>query len=432
MLNTFKSCEFGRNILWNKKIKKYQPNFHIYALIATLSLCIGIIQAKVQVGNGICNTAYKETKKRNKALRNKIPVIIDTDAANDDWVAIIYLLSRNDIDIKAITIVGSGETQVDPGLKHIGDLTVIARKQNIPIFSSPNRNTAVNYSPNHEFPISWQNNINIGYNIPALNSYSYKNANISKQPAANAIANIIKNSPTPVNIITLGPLTNINKALKQLSRKNIQNIGKIYIMGGAYYRTGNLSKNSHPYYINNTLAEWNTFADPVAADEVFYKLDSVFSSSLANHVIVIPLDTTQYFPVTSTYNQKLVAVRMKYPDNKMLRLYYEIMHADSIQSIIANKEYYLWDPLVALIAAMDLNGDLANYPNVKSKIPGFRIATDNNYPDCVGATIPVNRKTLKCWGANSKPPHGSVSMYLPSQKMVDDLFDELLNRISNY
>jgi|GEM_PF-6909881 len=413
-------------------MKKQQPNWYSYGLLAILYLCIGIVQAKVQANIGICNHTSKTSKKCKVARKNKIPVIIDTDAANDDWVAIIYLLSRNDIDIKAITVVGSGETDIDPGLKHVGDLTVLARKQNIPIFASPNRNTIVNYSPSHEFPISWQNYVNNGFNIPALNSDNYKKANISKQSAANAIANIIKNSRIPINLVILGPLTNIDNAFKQLSSKDMQNIGKIYIMGGAYYRAGNLSKNSHPYYVNNTLAEWNTFADPVAADEVFGKLDGVFSSSLANHVVVVPLDTTQYFPVTIQYSQKLLAARMKFPKNRPLSLYYDIMNADSIQSIIANKEYYLWDPLVALIAAMDLNDNLANYSKVKIKIPGFWVVTDNNYPDCVGATIPVNRKNLKCGVANGKPPHGSVSMYLPSPKMVDDLFDELLNKIANY
>jgi pyrimidine-specific ribonucleoside hydrolase len=234
----------------------------------------------------------------------KTPVIIDTDAAEDDWIAIIYLLSRNDIDIKAITVVGSGETNITPGLRHIGDLTVLAKKQNIPIFSSPNRNTIVRYNPRHNFPILWQQCVNEGQHIPALNSNAYKQANILEQPAADAIANIIKRSKTPIDIITLGPLTNIDNALKKLQRKDIQHIDKIYIMGGAYYGGGNLKKNAHPYYANNNLAEWNVFADPVALDEVFTKLDAAFTFTLAKHVIMIPLDTTKHFPVTSNYYQK--------------------------------------------------------------------------------------------------------------------------------
>ena len=35
---------------------------------------------------------------------NAQPVIIDTDMAPDDWLAILYLLQRSDVDVKAITI----------------------------------------------------------------------------------------------------------------------------------------------------------------------------------------------------------------------------------------------------------------------------------------------------------------------------------------
>jgi inosine-uridine nucleoside N-ribohydrolase len=35
------------------------------------------------------------------------PVIIDTDMAADDWMAILYLLNRPDVSIAAITVSGS-------------------------------------------------------------------------------------------------------------------------------------------------------------------------------------------------------------------------------------------------------------------------------------------------------------------------------------
>ena len=38
----------------------------------------------------------------------KTPVIIDTDMAIDDWMAILYLLQRSDISVKAITVTGTG------------------------------------------------------------------------------------------------------------------------------------------------------------------------------------------------------------------------------------------------------------------------------------------------------------------------------------
>src|SRR6476646_952575 len=45
-------------------------------------------------------------------------VVIDTDVAADDWMAILYLLQRPDVDVKAITVTGTGEAHCDPGIKH--------------------------------------------------------------------------------------------------------------------------------------------------------------------------------------------------------------------------------------------------------------------------------------------------------------------------
>src|SRR5690606_2114779 len=36
------------------------------------------------------------------------PVIVDSDMASDDWMALAYLLSRSDIAIQAITVTGTG------------------------------------------------------------------------------------------------------------------------------------------------------------------------------------------------------------------------------------------------------------------------------------------------------------------------------------
>jgi hypothetical protein len=115
----------------------------------------------------------------------------------------------------------------------------------------------------------------------------------------------------------------------------------------------------------------------------------------------------------------------------MLSLYYDIMSIPSIQKGIANQWYYLWDPLAALIAIMDQNGNLDKYRQAKIEIHGFWVATNNNYPDCIGATILVDKKESACPTIYAKP-HGSMDLYEPTPKMADDLFDELLSRIANY
>ena len=46
------------------------------------------------------------------------PVLIDTDMAGDDWMAILYLLNRPDVSVIAITVSGTGEAHCEPGIKN--------------------------------------------------------------------------------------------------------------------------------------------------------------------------------------------------------------------------------------------------------------------------------------------------------------------------
>ena len=46
------------------------------------------------------------------------PVIVDTDLSFDDYVALLYLLQRPDIDIRAITVV-NGVVHVKQGVENV-------------------------------------------------------------------------------------------------------------------------------------------------------------------------------------------------------------------------------------------------------------------------------------------------------------------------
>jgi hypothetical protein len=61
------------------------------------------------------------------------PILIDTDMAPDDWMAILYLLQRSDVTVKAITVTGAGETHCDPGIRHAMGLVALAGYDDVPI-----------------------------------------------------------------------------------------------------------------------------------------------------------------------------------------------------------------------------------------------------------------------------------------------------------
>jgi len=51
---------------------------------------------------------------------------VDTDMAPDDWMAILYLLMRPDVDVQAITVAGTGEVHCEPGVRHTMNLAALA------------------------------------------------------------------------------------------------------------------------------------------------------------------------------------------------------------------------------------------------------------------------------------------------------------------
>ncbi len=61
------------------------------------------------------------------------PVIIDTDLAADDWLAILYLLQRPEVSVKAITLTGAGEVHCDPGVANAMKLVALATDEAIPV-----------------------------------------------------------------------------------------------------------------------------------------------------------------------------------------------------------------------------------------------------------------------------------------------------------
>ena len=99
-------------------------------------------------------------------------------------------------------------------------------------------------------------------------------------PAAELIAGTVSRSTQPVVLFVSGTHTNLAEALR-LDPDIAGQIRDVYIMGGSLYQPGNI-KSDWPE-IDNSTAEWNIWADPLAAHEVF-------ASGLPLHLV--PLDAT--------------------------------------------------------------------------------------------------------------------------------------------
>lgn len=255
-----------------------------------------------------------------------VPVIIDTDMAGDDWMAILYLLQRPDVNIIAITVTGTGEAHCDPGIRHALDLLMLAGRPDVPV-------TCGRESPlmgNHTFPMEWRNRVDNLFELSLPRNLNTP----ANESAPKLILRLMQESSQKVHIIALGPLTNIAEAFEADTSLN-NNLKMLTIMGGSVYIPGNVGSTLNN---DNQYAEWNIYADPHAAKVVFASVTPI---------TLVPLDATQYAPVTMDFYK-----RMKNDRNTPA--------AEFVYRILTQKEndvrqgwYYFWDPLAAAIATDD-------------------------------------------------------------------------------
>jgi pyrimidine-specific ribonucleoside hydrolase len=186
------------------------------------------------------------------------PVLIDTDAGSDDFMAVSLLLSQPSVQIDAITVV-NGLAHVDAGAQTMRHLLDFAGRRTVPVFAG--RNTPLGGSA--EFPAEWRR---ISEDLVGVLPPFPRSPKRYKR-AADYLVERLRNAPTPVQILALGPLTNIAEAL-QRNLSVAAHIREIVIMGGAVRVPGNL-QDGGVFHTKNGTAEWNIFIDPMAARIVF-------------------------------------------------------------------------------------------------------------------------------------------------------------------
>jgi pyrimidine-specific ribonucleoside hydrolase len=254
------------------------------------------------------------------------PTLIDTDMAADDWMAILYLLQRPDVDVRAITVTGAGEAHCEPGVQNALDLAALAGRSDIPVTCG--RETPL--EGNHVFPPSWRDNADslAGISIP-------DNPNRPlDQDATHLIGNLIREAAGELEIITLGPLTNLAEAFLAEPALATE-IKQLYIMGGAFSVPGNVS-DAPEMGIDNSAAEWNIYVDPQAAALV---VDS------GAPVTFVPLDASNHVVLDQAFYDRLAGNRAT-PEAEFI---YQVL-TQNIR-FVRSGDYYFWDPLTAAMAA---------------------------------------------------------------------------------
>lgn len=252
------------------------------------------------------------------------PVIFDGDIAHEDMFAALLLLQHPNVDLKAMTVVGTGEAHCGPGVMNLLGLVALAGREGIPV-------TCGSDTPlvgDHVFPEEWRRDADSVYGVSLPEAIGSP----SNLPAPELIAQVAQESPEPVTIVAVGPLTNIAESVRD-HPDIIPKIEMIYVMGGAVDVEGNISVPGAG--IENRLAEWNIYIDPAAANIVL--------ASTAP-VTLVPLDATRHVPVTRRFYDTLGRWR----ETLAAQFVYDVLTAEL--EFVASGGFQFWDSFTAAVA----------------------------------------------------------------------------------
>jgi pyrimidine-specific ribonucleoside hydrolase len=253
------------------------------------------------------------------------PVIIDTDMASDDWMAILYLLRHPRVSVEAITVTGTGEAHSQPGAFNALGLLALAGQPDVPVAFG----TETPLQGHHAFPDTVREMMDSVMGIPLPVN---PNAPL-QQGAVEFLVSYLRQSRQKVTLLALGPLTNLALAF-QADPSLVECIEMLYIMGGAVDVPGNLFESGAP--TDNTVAEWNIYCDPYAAKVVVHS---------GAPITLVPLDATNQAPLTMEFYHRMEQDHST-PEAGFL---WQVM-LGAKESIPTGRAYF-WDPLTAAILA---------------------------------------------------------------------------------
>ena len=172
-------------------------------------------------------------------------MIIDTDTASDDAVAIMMALQTPGIEVEAITVVG-GNMPVEQGSIN-ARYTVELCGKDVPVYNGA------------DLPLTREVYRAYFFHGPdGMGGMNYQTTRpVAPGHAVEVLIDTIKANPGII-LVTLGPMTNVALAIAQ-APEIVANVSRCVVMGGAACTVGNITP----------AAEYNIWCDPEAARMCF-------------------------------------------------------------------------------------------------------------------------------------------------------------------
>lgn len=279
-------------------------------------------------------------------LNSATQVLIDTDADFDDYLAMLYLLKHPAIQVTGITVTGTGDVHLTPGVRNVSNmLTLLNDPLALKIPVARGAKAPMIYS--NTFPGSDRTAANEHYNakFPATNPTPPIDC------AHTFLRDYFINSTMPTTVLCIGGGSNYGRLFEsakndpELRAALKKNLTKIVMMGGNLLpqftppgfdgAQGNIQATMQPTpYYTNQVAEWNIFVDVRGAQEIF-------SSEIP--ITLVALNATQQVPITADFVEKIKRI-----NNPVTNFLYTVLTSSTIKDGIG-KYLDFWDPLAACV-----------------------------------------------------------------------------------
>ena len=274
------------------------------------------------------------------------PVYFDCDTGIDDALALVYLMASPEITLDGIGTV-SGNIDAKQAAVNTLDLLALGGKGDVPV--AVGAMDPLTHSFSGGVPhIHGHNGIG-DVEIP------HTDRKPEAESAADMLVRLAHQHPGELDVIAIGPLTNLAIALEQ-DPSIAGLVHEVIIMGGAALVPGNLS----------AVGEANIYNDPEAAQIV---MDAPWQ------VVMVPLDVTLENAFEESDRQALAA-----SDSALNRALADILdlYYDFYVSEYGRRMCALHDPLAAAIAVGQITA---------TRAPNVPVAVDDTQGPGRGQTI---------------------------------------------
>ncbi|MGZ4389440.1 MAG: nucleoside hydrolase, partial [Gaiellaceae bacterium] len=244
----------------------------------------------------------------------RMPVVVDTDLSTDDVVALLYLVQRDDVDLRAVAVSGTGLVHCPPGARRVLELLAAAGRPDVPVACG----AADPLAGYNQFPAEWRSGADELFGLPLPTTTK----RAPSRGAVELLRQAVESAPRKSTLLSLAPPTDVALLLRDAHTRS--QLTRIVAMGGAVGVPGNIGP-------GHERAEYNVWVDPVAAQQVV-------ASGVP--LTLIPLDATNDVPVTEMFADTLSRNHYATP---AASLAWELF----VHTGMYDGRQYFWDPLAA-------------------------------------------------------------------------------------